>query len=934
MSELTPEKRARQEIDAQLALAGWVVQDYRSVDFSVGRGIVLREVPLKTGPCDYLLLVDRNAVGVIEAKKVGAKLSVVAEQSARYSTSLPDFLANGLDGPLPFVYESTGVETYFRDSRDPDPRSRRLFSFHRPETLGEWFAEPDTLRSRLAAMPGAFPLATTGMRDCQIEAITGLEKSFAESRPRGLIHMATGAGKTYTACAFTYRLIKHAKARRVLFLVDRSNLGKQANDEFHAFRTPDTGRLFTELYNVQHLTSPNIDDVCNVTICTIQRLYSILRGEELAEGADDLTGAELAAALGSTRTRDVAYNPIVPIEKFDFIVTDECHRSIYNLWRQVLEYFDAFLVGLTATPAPQTIAYFHQNRVAEYNHERAVVDGVNVGYDVYRIKTRVTEQGGKVEKGFLVDHRSKASRAARQEVLADDLDYTPTDLDRSVVVPDQIRTVLRTYRDALPTELFPGRTLVPKTLIFAKDDSHAEDIVHICREVFGKGNDFCKKITYQAKVEGTGRPANSRELISEFRLSPSLRIAVTVDMIATGTDIKALEVLIFLRDVRSRVYFEQMKGRGTRVLTSTDLQSVSGEDARAKTRFIIVDAVGVCESDKTESRPLDRNPSLPLKALLQRVLFPGGRDEDTLTTLAARLARLDRELEPEQRKQIAEASNGQTPATLAGALLRAYDPDAIAERATGKPGAVSENLSPEQYEVTRKQLIEEACAPFDKPALRATLDYLKRETEQALDIYTPDEVLSQGFDADAKARAAGLVQSFRDYLAEHQSEIDALQILYSVPYRQRLTETMLKELERKLKDNHAAWTEDRLWDAFAVTTPGKVKGRSQAGRFADLVSLVRFALEQQPVLAPFADSVGDRFNEWLMDKASAGAVFDTEQLAWLNLIRDHIATSLSIEADDLEYAPFSQKGGLGKAHQLFGAQLPSLLDELNARLAA
>ncbi|HEV7800636.1 MAG TPA: DEAD/DEAH box helicase family protein, partial [Burkholderiales bacterium] len=623
MPDLSPEKRARQQIDAQLTACGWVVQDYRAVEFSAGRGIALREVPLTTGPCDYLLLVDRKACGVIEAKKEGTTLSTVADQSARYANSLPAFLKDGNEGALPFLYESTGVETFFRDERDPAPRSRRVFTFHRPETLAEWVAEPDTLRYRLAQMPFAHRLATNGMRYCQVEAINGLEQSFARDQPRALIHMATGAGKTFTACAFTYRLIKYARARRVLFLVDRANLGEQARDEFHRYRTPDTNRLFTELYNVQHLTSPHIDDVCRVTVCTIQRLYSILRGEELAEDADDISGAELAAAFG-TRTRDVAYNPAVPIEKFDFIVTDECHRSIYNLWRQVLEYFDASLIGLTATPAPQTIAYFHQNRVAEYNHERAVTDGVNVGYDVYRIKTKVTEKGGKVDKGFLIDHRSKASRKARQEVLADDLDYTPADLDRSVVVPDQIRTILRTYRDVVQTELFPGRTLLPKTLIFAKDDSHAEDIVHLCREVFGKGNDFCKKITYHAKHPVTGKPAKSKELIREFCLSPTLRIAVTVDMIATGTDIKPLEVLIFLRDVRSRVYFEQMKGRGTRVLSSTDLQSVSGEDARAKTRFVIVDAVGVCESDKTESRPLDRKPSVPLKKLLQRVIFPGG----------------------------------------------------------------------------------------------------------------------------------------------------------------------------------------------------------------------------------------------------------------------------------------------------------------------
>jgi type I restriction enzyme, R subunit len=933
MPDLNPEQRARQLIDAQLLACGWSVQDFKAADLSAGRGIALREVPLKSGPCDYLLLVDRQAVGVIEAKKQGTTLSTVADQSGRYANSLPDFLAAGVTGQLPFLYESTGVETLFRDERDPEPRSRRVFAFHRPETLAGWIAEPDTLRRRLAQMPFAHSLPTEGMRACQVEAITGLEKSFAEDRPRALIHMATGAGKTFTACAFTYRLIKHAKARRVLFLVDRANLGEQARDEFHRFRTPDTGRLFTELYNVQHLTSSHIDDVCRVTICTIQRLYSILRGEELAEDADDLSGADLAAALG-TRTRDVAYNPSVPIEKFDFIVTDECHRSIYNLWRQVLEYFDASLIGLTATPAPQTIAYFGQNRVAEYNHERAVTDGVNVGYDVFRIKTRVTEAGGKVDKGYLIDRRSKASRAARQEVLADDLDYTPAELDRSVVVPDQIRTILRTYRDVVQTELFPGRSLVPKTLIFAKDDSHAEDIVHLCREVFGKGNDFCKKITYQAKHPVTGKPAKAKELIREFCLSPSLRIAVTVDMIATGTDIRALEVLVFLRDVRSRVYFEQMKGRGTRVLSPTDLQSVSGEDARAKTRFVIVDAVGVCESDKTESRPLDREPTVTLKSLLQRVLFPGGRDEDSLTTLAARLARLDRELDEPQRQQIVAASGGQTPASLAGALLRAFDPDAIAEQATGKPGASPDEIAPEKYEATKQELIATACAPFDRPALRQTLESLKRETEQVLDIYTPDAVLEQGFDAAAKAKAAGLMQAFRDYLTQNQAHIDALQILYSRSYKQRLTEKMLKDLERKLRDQHATWTEDTLWNAFAASKPDKVKGRSQAGRFADLVSLVRFALEQQPVLAPFADSVTERFHEWLMDKAKAGVKFTEEQISWLRLIRDHIATAISIEPEDLELSPFNQRGGLGKAHQLFGEQLPKLLDELNEVLAA
>jgi type I restriction enzyme R subunit len=927
-SIMTPEQQAREKIDTQLVASGWAIQNYTKIDFSAGRGIALREVPLKSGTCDYLLLVDRKPVGVVEAKKEGTLLSGVAEQSGHYSKNLPDFLAAVTPSKLPFLYESTGVETFFRDERDPDPRSRPVFSFHRPETLAEWLTEPDTVRRRLRKLP---PLVTAGMRQCQVEAITSLEESFADAHPRALIQMATGSGKTFAACAFTYRLIKYAGARRVLFLVDRSNLGRQATAEFQQFVTPDTGRKFTELYNVQHLTSNALDPVCRVTICTIQRLYSMLRGEELPEDADEMSTYEISAADG--RPKEVAYNPAIPIEMFDFVVTDECHRSIYNLWRQVLEYFDAFLIGLTATPSKQTIGFFNQNLVTEYNHERAVADGVNVGYEVYRIKTQVTESGGKVEKGFYVDKRSKLDRSKRWEQLDEDLSYAAQDLDRSVVVPSQIRTVLQTFKDALFTELFPGRALVPKTLIFCKDDSHAEDVVHICREVFGKGNDFAKKITYKTYNPETKRYEKSETLIQEFRTSPQLRIAVTVDMIATGTDIKPLECLLFLRDVRSRVYFEQMKGRGTRVLTPTDLQAVSGADARAKTHFVIVDAVGVCESDKTDSRPLEKKPTVAFDKLLLGVAL-GKRDEDTLTTLAGRLARLERELTHEDTKELKELTDGKSLGDLARNLLNACDPDVIAEKATNKPGAAPQEVAPEKFEAAKKQLVLEACVPFDKPALRDTLVKLKQQNEQTIDTVTADVVTHQGFDAAAKERAASLLKSFRDYIEQHKAEITALQILYSRPYKQRLTEKMLKELEKKLRDNHAAWTEDRLWDAFAATVPGKVKGRSQAGRFADLVALVRFALEQQPVLAPFADSVSDRFNEWLMDKAKAGVKFNTEQLAWLNLIRDHIATSLSIEPDDLELSPFNQRGGLGKAHQLFGADLPNLLNELNEVLAA
>jgi type I restriction enzyme R subunit len=937
-----PEQQARQTIDAMLAAAGWSVQDYKAFNPSASQGIALREVPLKSGRCDYLLLANRRPVGIVEAKKEGVTLSSVADQSALYAASLPDFLAASLDqGPLPFRYESTGAETFFRDERDPHPRPRRVFSFHRPETLSQWIDSPNTLRGRLAEMAFTHPLNSLGMRNCQQEAITGLEQSLASDYPRALIQMATGSGKTFTACAFTYRLIRFAKAKRILFLVDRANLGRQAKTEFDQYILPDDGRKFTAVYNVQHLTSNKLDEVCRVTICTIQRLYSMLRGEELPEDADELSGYEVSSA--DDRPKDVAYNPAIPIEAFDFIVTDECHRSIYGLWRQVLEYFDAHLIGLTATPSKQTIGFFNQNLVMEYGHERAVADGVNVGYEVYRIRTRVTEAGDNVEKGFYVDRRHKETRRLRWERLDDDLAFTAKELDRSIVVPSQIRTILSAFKDALFTDLFPGRSLVPKTLIFAKDDSHAEDIVHLVWEVFAKGTDFCKKITYQAKHPTTGKPAKSEDLIAEFRTSPQLRIAVTVDMIATGTDIKPLECLLFLRDVRSRVYFEQMKGRGTRVLTPTDLQSVSGANARAKTHFVIVDAVGVCESDKTESRPLERKPTVAFAPLMLGVAL-GKRDEDSLTSLAGRLARLDRELTPAQQKEVTTTSGGHSLSQMSAALLKAFDPDAVAEHATGIKGAEPQELSEEAFIKAQTALITTACAPFDNPTLRDLLAKVKQESEQTIATSIIDEVIEQGFSTAARDKAAALAQSFRDYIEQHQAEITALQILYSRPYAQRLTEPMLKELETKLREQHAAWTEDNLWNAFATTAPHKVKGHSQAGRFADLVSLVRFALQQQPVLKPFADSVHERFDHWLAQKSAPASdvhpsssiihPLTAEQLSWLHLIRDHIATSLSIELDDLDYTPFNQEGGLGKAHQLFGDHLPKLLEELNEALAA
>src|SRR4030066_462972 len=608
-----PEDKAREEIDKMLEQAGWAVQDFDKADIHSYPGVVIRYFPLKSGhgTADYLFYIEGKAAGVIEAKPAGSTLTGVEIQSDKYKGGLPDALP-AWQRPLPFCYQSTGKETRFTNYLDPDARSRNVFSFHRPETLTEWltyespveldkaaealaiYEKPFTLRARLRHMP---LLSEEGLWPAQIKAIKNLEKSFAENRPRALIQMATGSGKTFTAVTAIYRMIKFAKARRVLFLVDRANLGRQPLKEFQQYVSPYSPYKFTEEFIVQQLKSNQIDKTARVCISTIQRLYSMLKGEEIAEELDEESIFDHSDLF--KEPMPVEYNPAIPIETFDVIITDECHRSIYNLWRQVLEYFDAFIIGLTATPNKQTFGFFNQNLVMEYPHEQAVADGVNVNYDVYRIRTKITKDGSKVEAGYYVDIRDRETRAVRWERLDEDLEYDANRLDRDVVALDQIRTVIKTFRDRLFTDIFPGRKDVPKTLIYAKDDSHAEDIVKIIREEFGKGNEFCQKITYKT----TGRRPD--ELIAEFRNSYFPRIAVTVDMISTGTDIKPLEIVFFMRTIKSLTYFEQMKGRGVRVINDTDLQSVT-PDAKSKTHFVIIDAVGVCEHDKTDSRPLER----------------------------------------------------------------------------------------------------------------------------------------------------------------------------------------------------------------------------------------------------------------------------------------------------------------------------------------
>ncbi len=924
---MTPETKARQQIDQKLTLAGWQVQDFKQINLGAALGVAVREYPTDTGPADYVLFVNREAVGVIEAKPDATILTFVEGQTERYANSALKWRVEAT--PLPFLFESTGLVTKFTDARDPAPRSRELFHFFRPETLREWNEQPNTLRRRLVEDIPELP--TRNLRDCQIVAVTGLEQSFTLNKPRALIQMATGAGKTFTAITAAYRLLKFGGAKRILFLVDTRNLGKQAHQEFQAYTPPDDGRKFTELYNVQRLMSSAIDPHAQICISTIQRMYSILSNEAIDDSAEDISLNEVRQT--NQQAKFVAYNSAIPIETFDFIIIDECHRSIYNLWKQVLDYFDAFLIGLTATPDNRTFGFFAENVVAEYRYEDSVADGVNVGYDVFEIETEITKKGAAVKAKEWVDHRDRLTRKKRWSQLDEDTNYTGHDLDRSVINPSQIRQVIQTMKTAVETQIFPTRKEVPKTLIFAKTDSHADDIINIVREVYGQGNAFCKKVTYNSDED-------TDSILSSFRNDYNPRIAVTVDMIATGTDVKPLEVLLFMRDVRSKNYYEQMKGRGVRSLSFDNLKRVSNSADSAKTRFVLIDAVGVEKSCKTDSRPLERKPGVAMKDLLQGVAI-GHRDDDTVLSLANRLIRLAKQLDEKALARVAKAADGVPLNELGKRLINALDPDKITEVALTAAQAKDatrdeDSLTDAELAKAKAERVAAACAPFDSPALRDTIEAARREREQIIDHINRDQVTFAGFSEQAEARAQKTIQSFQDFIAAHKDEIAALSFFYAQPYQRRqLTYEMIEELHDALSRPPLLLTTEKLWAAYARVQQSQVKGAGLKRQLTDLIALVRYAIGLDSELHPYAEQVNRRWQEWIFrHNARRGNAFTTEQTEWLRLIKDHIAASCAIARDDFDYAPFADKGGLQKAWGMFGSELDGLMKEMNEELAA
>ncbi len=863
---MLPEEKARIYIDQMFADAGWEVVSRNDFTISSSAAAVTEGIMQGGKEADYLLFLDGKAIGVLEAKAEHVSLDdKVKGQAEGYTTKLPTWCSCWFK-QLPFVYISNGKTLLFRDMRDSGEEYVTLSAIHSPKEL-----------SKMAGVGGYFSglpkLQKRGLRECQYEAITKLEASFRDGHDRALMVLATGAGKTYTACMAAYRLLSYTPARRILFLVDRNNLGKQAEGEFGTFRLTENGEPFNTIFTTTRLKSAKIPADSNLVITTIQRLFSVLTGKEYEDSDDDELSDEereadsMMVELGTT---------LLPQDYFDAIIIDECHRSIYGNWQMVLNYFSsARLIGLTATPAPETIAFFNNNRVINYTLERSIADGINVDYRVYRIATQATEDGGVISKGEKTREIKCISGASGIVKEEEDRHFAASELNRSVVNPAQIKLVLESYRDSIYTELYPEREpdmkYIPKTLIFAQSDAHATNIVNIAKEVFaGQSDDFIQKITYSA--------GDSNKLVREFRNDKTFRIAVTVTLVATGTDVKPLEVVMFMRDVNSESLYTQMKGRGVRTIGDEQLKSVT-PNAQTKDTFYLIDAVGVTEHEKYVGtrEPLEQ-VKLSLKQLLEQISH-GYLPDEHLRLLASRLSRINVKSKEKRQKEF-ENISGISMKELALNLFNALE-----------GGELDEFIDVNKPNLKRKGLV--ALLTNNAKAK----NYLLELNAGFITVLMPgeDTLIKKGFSME---EAHDTTKAFEEYLDSHKDEVEALRIIYNNK-GEAITYQMLKELEEKLLVADRHFKMPALWSHYSILEPQKVtrfKSPNERAALTNLIQLVRFAYKSRSELKSLTSTAASRFELWC---GQVHRDLNEKQRELMKIIAGYIATNGAYSRTDI-----------------------------------
>lgn len=844
---LFPEERARKKIDRMLQEAGWEIVPRE--EYSLGRSaIAIKEGLLKGNlEADYLLFLEGKAIGVLEAKKESTELSDwVAGQAENYTHQLLP-MYQYWENPLPLIYLSNGKELLFRNIKNPDGKYYKIEKMHTPKQMAELAGIKD------AYFIGLPKLDKKGLRNCQFDAINNLEASFRSGQKRALISIATGAGKTFTACLATYRFLAYTPARRVLFLVDRNNLGRQAAGEFGIFNKTENGNSFSAIYTTTHWTAADIEwkqvgntrkpviPDANLVICTIQRLYSVISGQELQDQED----SEGSFDPQNGPDIELPTQLQLPPNYFDFIFVDECHRSIYGRWKKVLTYFDsARIIGLTATPGAETKEFFNNNCVINYSLEQSVSDGINVGYRVFNIDTEATMNGGIIDKGEKYQEVTVYNGQRRNTRAIEPWSYKSSDLDKAVINSEQIRLVLSTFRDAVYEELYPNRTpdlaMIPKTLIFAKNDAHASNIVSILREVFpNQAPEFAQKITYSA--------GDSNALIKSFRNDKKFRIAVTVTLVATGTDVKPLEILLFMRDVNSETLYVQMRGRGCRKITDDLLRNVT-PNADTKDHFTLVDAIGVTRhpmQTQTSGDDTGGGINISLEQLLEQISH-GYLPDDNLRLLSKRLARIYNRYQTAEHKKF-EALAHMDMLEIAKHIQEAFD--------SGKLSA-EPFVHSNEPNLLRKALVEPLALH------KEAREYLLILNAGFVNILQPgrDTLVNKGFSIE---KAQETTDEFMKFLQQHRDEEKAIQIV-AEQTNEPITHAMLTDLAEKLKAFNSDFQALTLWNAYAILNPDRVVPLKPEEKEAqtNLIQLMRFAFGSSTKLQSLYSLSAQRFELW------------------------------------------------------------------------
>ena len=843
---MLPEEKARVKIDKQLRNVGWCIVSRN--EYLPNSTVAVKEA-LMVGntESDYLLFIDGKAIAVVEAKREENPLGDdVKKQAEDYAVSPQSWYALWFEKLIPLVYMANGNKIYFKNMLVEDSEYEELSQMHSPKKMLQMVGK----KSEYGVLP---LLEKRGLRDCQYNAEIKFEESLKLGNKKNLAVLATGSGKTYLACLASYRLLNYTSTKRILFLVDRNNLARQTETEFSLFDRTENQMRMGDLYTINRLKKET-DIKSDIVISTIQKLFAVLTGQDIQESNEDAEDeiAKNDEEKDNNEVVELGDDLKLPPDYFQLIIVDECHRSIYGKWKKVLDYFSsATVLGLTATPTPEAYAYFNNNIIEQYTYDDSVVDGVNVPPRIYRIITDVTEHGGTIEKGSKVIETAQRSGKSETHNAQTTVEYGSTELDRSIVNKSQIREVLMAYKKAIYEDLYPEREkkweYIPKTLIFAKSDSHATDIVEIAKEVFKTEfeNDelpenFVQKITYSS--------GDSNALIRELRTEKDFRIAVTVTLVATGTDVKPLEVVLFMKDVHSDVLYTQMKGRGCRVISDDKLKEVT-PNADTKECYYIVDAVGVTESEKNIPKPgAGQGPkrALSLEHLLERLAHNEVSD-DNLMLLRDYCSTINRRYEESvlfsRHLDYFITNYGFAPRKLANDINTAF-----------AEGTLVEYIDPSHDNTERMALIY--CLIGN---LQARNKLLEMQRGYMVESDDRDKVLYAGF---SKESARTYIENFEKYLEDNKDSIEALRIIYNSEDIV-ITHEMLIELRDRLLAESRQYGVYQIWKNYKILDEqGDVEvldGKENVNALTNLIQIVRYAYKKNSKLTSLINGYAQRF---------------------------------------------------------------------------